>query len=258
MKNLKKFTTNRSWKFVSMVVVFLAFAVVPVSNVLADKWGGGIAQVNGKAYGTLAAEWWQWAFDTEFSQFQNGEVDCSAGQSGKVWFLAGTLSGNPDERTCSIPKGKTLFFPLVNYGFWNPDDSCPEDQGFNCTVEQKRKNVIGFFSDRIPGNLGGSLETYACQLSAIVNGVHVQTLGYPIVHTQSPVFPLDQVGDPDTIDDGYYVAIPPLDEGEHTIKFTGGVCFWNQSPADISGDATPLFLVDITYTILVNDDEDEQ
>jgi hypothetical protein len=175
-----------------------------------------------------------------------------------VWFLAGTLTGDAASRTClaGIPWGKALFFPLVNFGFWNPDDSCPGDQGFNCTVAQKRENANGFFSDQVPGNLLGEFQTYACQLSATVDGVPIQTAGYPIVRTQSPVFPLEQVQDPETIDDGYYVAIPQLESGGHTIKFTGGICLFDQSPQDIADGASPLFLVDITYVLTVLPDDE--
>jgi hypothetical protein len=145
-----------------------------------------------------------------------------------------------------IPAGKVLFFSLVNYGFWNPDTSCPEpDQ--NCTVAEKRANAASFFSDQVPG----FLDSYACQLSATVDGVPVQDLGYPIVRTQSPVFPLTQVDDPQTISDGYWVALPPLGHGQHTIHFTGGLCNFTDSPADIAGGATPIFLVDLTYELTV-------
>jgi hypothetical protein len=151
----------------------------------------------------------------------------------------------------------------VNFGFWNPDDSCPEDQDSNCTVEQKRANANGFFSDQIPGNLFGTTPSYACQLNATVDGIPVQDMGFPIVRTQSPVFPLGAVDDPETISDGYWVALPPLENGEHTIMFTGGLCYFNfadipedpedpQDPEDIAGAASPpIFLVDLTYEITV-------
>jgi hypothetical protein len=245
----------------SIAVLLLVLVVMPISNALADNYdlNVSIAKVAGKTYGEWAAKWWQWAFDTEFVQFGNGEVDCSAGQRGNVWFLAGSITAGPASRTClhSIPQGKILFFPLVNYGFWNPDGSCPAPD-FNCTVAQKRENANGFFSDQIPGNLFGNTPSYACQLNATVDGVPVQSIGYPIVRTQSPVFPLTypdgpvlQANDPETIDDGYYVAIPPLEKGEHTIKFTGGLCYFDQSPQDIADGGSPIFLVDVTYRLTV-------
>jgi hypothetical protein len=259
--------TNMAYKpqVVPLVALLLVLVATPVSNALADNRDlkESIATVAGKTYGEWAAKWWQWAFDTSFAQFQSGEieVDCSAGQKGSVWFLAGSISGEPASRTCrhKIPRGKVLFFPLINYGFWNPDASCSPDTRFNCTAAQKRENANGFFSDQIPGNLGGSLATYACQLSAFVDDVPVQTVGYPIVRTQSPVFPLNypdgtvlQADDPETIDDGYYVAIPPLDRGKHIIKLMGGLCGFDQSPQGIADGASPaVFSVNVTYHLSV-------
>lgn len=206
----------------------------------------GIGQVLGKTYAEWSAEWWKWAFDSEFVQFQSGNIDCSSSQNGAVWFLGGTFTGGPEDRTCTqrIPQGKALFFPLVNFAFWNPDDSCPPEANHNCTVEEKRARMDGFFSDQVPGNLLGSFETYACQLSATIDGIPVQNLGNPIVRTQSPVFPIiyppDDVNDPEMVSDGYWVALPPLSSGEHTIHFTGGLCYFSDSPEAIM-NGTPRF-----------------
>lgn len=149
----------------------------------------------------------------------------------------------------------------MNYGFWNPDDSCTDDPGKNCTVAEKRKNADGFFSDKIPGKLGGNIATYACQLSATVDGVPVQDAGYPIVRTQSPVFAIDDdfygspVNDPKTISDGYWVAVPPLGAGVHIIKFKGGLCLFADSPQAIAdGSADPLFVVNVTFHLTIAGD----
>jgi hypothetical protein len=42
-----------------------------------------------------------------------------------------------------------------------------------------------------------------------------------------------------------------LENGEHTIMFTGGLCNFADSPEDIAGGAPPIFLVDLTYHITV-------
>lgn len=230
-------------------------ATALVMSAFAAPVGGhaeNVGELRGMTYGEWSAKWWQWAFRSEFAQFTDGSqnVDCSAGQRGAVWFLAGTLSGEAATRTCSIPAGKVLFFPLVNYGFWNPDASCPG--AGDCTVQQKRENANGFFSDQIPGNLGGNIHSYACQLSATVDGVPVQNIGVPIVRTQSPVFPLtgDGVNDPKTISDGYWVAVE-LANGWHTIKFTGGLCPFDASPQDIEDGTAPIFAANITYKLRI-------
>jgi hypothetical protein len=44
------------------------------------------------------------------------------GQSGHVWFLAGTIFGGTFERDVTVPTGTSLFFPALNAIFWAPDD----------------------------------------------------------------------------------------------------------------------------------------
>src|SRR5882762_10280616 len=72
------------------------------------------------SYGEWGAQWWHWAYSFPVAQFppsQSGEVDCSLGQSGPVWFLAGTTGQGPVTRECSdgIPQDKALFFPIITY-----------------------------------------------------------------------------------------------------------------------------------------------
>jgi len=69
------------------------------------------------------AEWQQWAYSIPVANhplFDNG--DCSVGQSGMVWFLGGKFCGNgvPNcstsnvQRSCTIPSGKYIYFPVSN------------------------------------------------------------------------------------------------------------------------------------------------
>jgi hypothetical protein len=65
----------------------------------------------------LSAKWWQWAASTPFSEvgpFGQFGTDCGENQpNGNTWFLAGSF-GDPAERSCEIPAGTRLFFPVVN------------------------------------------------------------------------------------------------------------------------------------------------
>ena len=67
-------------------------------------------------YGEWTARWWQWLYS--IPEERNPAADetganCHEGQSGPVWFLAGTFGGL-NERVCTIPAGKSLLFPVVN------------------------------------------------------------------------------------------------------------------------------------------------
>jgi hypothetical protein len=64
------------------------------------------------------------------------------GQRGPVWLLAGTFSGGSATRSCSIPQGEWLFFPVVNYVNFNTP---------NC--------------NQGPGNLSVAARVSVCQVS---------------------------------------------------------------------------------------------
>jgi hypothetical protein len=164
-------------------------------------------------YARLAAQWWQWALETPTAQ--NPVLDptgefCDINQNGKYWLLAGTF-GEDAERWCTIPAGKSLFFPVVNtvYGAYLTDDP-----------GTKAIRYIRSFTSGI---------TACTKVSAQLDGKRV-----PIVHERSIPFvlhlPTDNVlgATPDqvknlmlapSVDEGDYVLLKPLSPGEHTIVF---------------------------------------
>ena len=95
-----------------MAAVILSLGAGP--SVEAGKGNAGNPRVlppqshpHGKTYGEWAAAWWQWALS--IPEAQNPVADATGefaglGQSGPVWFLAGTF-GNSAERTVTIPAG---------------------------------------------------------------------------------------------------------------------------------------------------------
>lgn len=202
------------------------------------------ARIHGKTYGEWSARWWQWQ-DAYFPQFEFGDglVDCSKGQLGVVWFLAGVgPAGGSAARECDAPlkKGTHLFIPLETAALYNPDPNfCGPDQ--TCTIEEKREILDGIFSE-IPA---GIFNSRPCDLQINVDGIPA-VFSAPIVRTQSP--PFEYLGeadmpDPETIADGFWVMLGPLPSGEHTIEFGGGVC-------DID-TGEPLLSVDVTYSVTV-------
>ena len=127
----------------------------------------------GATYGQWDARWWQWLLQTpvninpEFSApgtpGSPAPVDCSAGQSGKVWFLGGTFApttpaGAPPAsnvyRTCSIPSGTFLFFPLLNDEFDNLTchaDGSPASLEPPWSAAQLKNSAATLIDDIVPG-----------------------------------------------------------------------------------------------------------
>jgi len=92
------------------------------------------ATVIGKSAADYSAAWWQWAFarpaGMRVFDDPTGAV-CEEGQKGAVWFLAGTSGSDVAKRRCKVPKGKYLFFPVINMMMFSPRDrhlSCAEVQ----------------------------------------------------------------------------------------------------------------------------------
>jgi hypothetical protein len=174
---------------------------------------------------TLTAEWRQWSYSipTDRSPLldMTGQY-CMVGQRGSVWFLAGFFLGSavPITRTCSVPEGTTLFFPVINSDSINAPNVCgqgPED----LTVKSLRASTKSIIDS-------------ATNLKVEVDGHNANNL---LKRIQSPVYeialPEDNVfltpcGGPGTVpsgvyspavDDGYYATIEPLKPGDHTIYF---------------------------------------
>ena len=182
--------------------------------------------VYGRTMGEWSAEWWQWAFSipVEIHPLFNNP-DCSVGQSGPVWFLGGSFVSSTAVRNCTVPAGKALYFPILNTEDSSLEESfnngC-EDPVFGGTIAGLRKCADG-------GMTGVSV-------SAEIDGISIPHLAERS-RVQSPVFSFTlpdnnllkvTTGNPyaagayfPSAGDGYYVMLPPLCRGNHTIHFRG-------------------------------------
>ncbi|MFJ2107065.1 signal protein [Streptomyces microflavus] len=65
----------------------------------------------------LQGKWWTWAASEPEETNPVADDDgsaCDRNQPEDVWFLAGTFGGEA-ERECTVPAGRPIAFPLVNY-----------------------------------------------------------------------------------------------------------------------------------------------
>ena len=199
------------------MAVFRALRLVPVLIALllvATLDGPARAQGIGR-YQTLAAKWWAWAasFPAEANPIEDttGAL-CAEGQQGQTWFLAGTLfDAGPVVRTCTIPSGTNLFFPIVN-------SFCAE---FPAVLHMQLADLSACAA--------ASVDPFdPADLTVTIDGEPV-----PIVRAQSALFSLFLpennifgcpacAGHYQEVADGYWVLLDALAPGDHVIHFEAG------------------------------------
>jgi hypothetical protein len=179
--------------------------------------------VAGKSQETWSREWWQWA--GSFEQSVSPVADrsgaaCASKQSGPVWFLAGTYGERRTLRTCTVPRGKYLFFPLINYV------TLPNGAG-SLTCEDAIRNVADITDDvshlvlDIDGTRHAGLDRHRQATRACFNLAEKSLPRYEIYPSAA---------------NGYYVMLRPLPPGTHTLNFGGMLPGMSQA---------------VTYTLIV-------
>jgi hypothetical protein len=137
---------------------------------------------------------------------------CTQQQSGPIFYLAGT-NGDPAlapvTRTCTVPGGKALFFPILN-SLWGAavSDCDPTNPGVVCNIATLRKSAAD------------SMDSVTLQ--AVIDGKSLKDLDQQRV--QSPVLTITLPNNPPytpNVSDGYWLLLPPLPAGKHTIYFKG-------------------------------------
>ena len=195
-----------------------------------------------------SARQWQWTFSlpaTTHPLFDS--ADCSQGQSGNVWFLGGTFSTTDSggvvigsaNRTCGIPAGTALLFPLINV-------ECSTIEG-NGSIEADLRGCARLLANQIiPSSLflriddkpvtnlaDYRVESPLFNFGPLPAGNILQFFGLEApAGTTSPC-----------VSDGYLVMVKPLPVGVHTLHFGG--------TADLTPVGGPIFKQDIRYTLTV-------
>jgi hypothetical protein len=195
-----------------MLGILLALVVAsPMAFAQAGQASGETAE--------LAADWWQWALSkpVEDNPLIGGDPDYSGEQCDgqpvtdtpyNTWFLAGTLDGSEVERTCTVPDGTQIFFPVGNVVFLITEPG---------ETEEEARQFVNEYMDDV-------LADPRFKMKVTVDGKKVKS--DEIIRADSPLFtatvPKDgllDAGSYDGVADGLWVTLPPLSQGEHTIHF---------------------------------------
>lgn len=181
--------------FLAIVAIGVAL-MTPIRMASADSENKAFADSKNNASDSeslkqLSAEWEQWALQIPTPENPMYDItgdNCMIGQHGPIWFLAGVFNrfnGGRARRTCSVPEGKSLYFPVINAVNINAPNVCGQGPD-NISAKDLR---AADFVDVFLGPLG------PCGKSS-PGGVY------------SP-----------GVDDGFYVLLKPLSVGSHALHF---------------------------------------
>lgn len=222
----------------------------------------------GKTYAEWSALWWQWA--VKRPRFLSDGVTpagplndtdghlCGLDQSGPVWYLAAGPIGQT--RTCHIPAGKFIFFPLID-AEWSTNEAqySAREIGVNCPLGNGvtqdttlpdllvcASALLGYPDGVIPPSpLTAKIDTLTV---SNVSSYRVQNDKGTVTLSPDPTNPIEipVPGSPfgncpycvGTVDpgflpssgiqfsaDGYFLMLAPLSAGTHTLHFQGGQSF---------------------------------
>jgi hypothetical protein len=178
--------------------------------------------VAGRSQLEWSSVWWQWAAMFEWAESpvadQTGEL-CAGHQSGDVWFLAGTYETKRTIRTCRVPRGKHLFFPLINYVVM-PTKAPVSCESVKITAARMTDGV-GNLVLRIDGERYGDLARHR---QATRECFDIGALSTPPIR----MYP--------SAANGYYAMLRPLPPGTHVVDL-GGIL--------------PSMAQAVTYTLIV-------
>ena len=194
----------------------------------------------GKSYNELAGEWSNWL--QKEPPESNPALDpdgsfCDLNQKGKIWFMAGTFGGVLGEdpfpdRTCEVPAGKGIFFPIFAYVSFAPEFleecscDCVIDPG--CPLCDPDVKDVDFIRCDVNDDIEISPNV---GLHVSINGKSIPDLFAYRVHSQpggftfrsGPLFEafgIEQGNRFPAVADGYWILLKPLPPGEHTVQFS--------------------------------------
>jgi hypothetical protein len=179
-------------------------------------------------YGSLTAQWWQWVYaqpavdvggtntnpllDSTGANARVGQEN-GIGPGNKYFFLTGTFGGEVS-RTVTVPGGKALFFPILNYEADNAVDpptnfGVPELKALaKATIDKTTAKSAKFDGQDVP--IFRSTSPTFNYTMPDQNSIYAY-FGLTGPQFQGRIKP--------AVADGYWAYIPPPPPGPHTLEF---------------------------------------
>ena len=194
-----------------MMVSSIIVMIVPYSTtVRADNINPGVyskdAAPYGAPYGEWIAKWWNWSLSIPKGEHPRDDFTaekCAANQGGPVWFLADQLGGR-EERTCTIPAGKAMLFPLLTgeCGYDVPEVKNDEDLRRCATAGDE----YGVIEATVDGVKIKDLDSYRTQAGY-----------FNVTNADNNIYD-SPVGTYRAFAEGYFLFLEPLPAGNHDVN----------------------------------------
>jgi hypothetical protein len=166
---------------------------------------------HGIPYNQWISKWWQWSQSIPGSVHPRehpSEQNCKVSQQGPVWFLADLLSGK-QERTCTVPTGKSILVALVG-GFCGADSA-----GVKNDEDLRHCATAGDDYASMKVTLDGK-EIKNLDQNRVQTGFFNITYGNDNIYKHKP-------GMVKGFADGYYLFLKPLPPGSHVLELKTSV-----------------------------------
>jgi hypothetical protein len=147
---------------------------------------------------------------------QTGQY-CANGQSGDVWFLAGSYSSDPLTRSCAVPSGKYLMMPAVNY---LDDYPCPDPSFGPASGQSLEDFLIADAAAAIDGVDAAALEVDRTTFDAMDHRAHSPMFDFAADIGYQAVDGCITGTTQQFLTDGSSMIVEPLPAGAHTLRAT--------------------------------------
>jgi hypothetical protein len=238
MKDSSIFSRSSVTANIARFLLFAALLFMTAQPVYANNPAVTIYQQGLTVHGKTVYEWtsYWWKYVLSFPADTNPLADptgsnCTVGQSGPVFFLAGTSGGSIVRNDCVVPSGKAILFPVVNVIAAVPEDGTTFDE-----IKSLATNYM----------------SHTVTVDASIDGVKVDNL-MANYRFPSPSFSFNGAN-PGIFDpyyegqhkiafsDGWWVMLAPLQPGAHRIYFKGHL---------VDPDYRANFTTEVTYNLIV-------
>lgn len=178
--------------------------------------------VNGQSPKELGQKYWQWAAVIPPAKnpiTDSTGVNCSQGQekNGLLFFLPGSFESGPVVRSCKVPAGKTIAFPVLTglYGAFPTDPASERTDAFVRAQVDYLKDAYDLSVE-----VDGQKLDNATVKKYLVESARTYQIDLPADN----IYGAGKVTLKPTADKGYYVGISPIwVPGKYVVKFKGKV-----------------------------------